>query len=105
MAEDDDSALDTAMYQDVDVGSSRRRILVPVNLDKETDPSQGEGANTSTIEPEPEPDYNMYPPPSNNLEHTTHAGQSKGRWFYMKEFVSRVDSILQAMQAREALPS
>jgi len=84
MAEDDDSALDTAMYQDIRVGSSRSKILVPVRLDEETGLSQVEGADTSTIDPKPEPgadpDYNMNPPPSDNLEHTTHTGQSKGRW-------------------------
>jgi hypothetical protein len=107
MAEDDESALDTAMYQDICVGSSWGKILVPVNLDKETGLSQVEEADTLLIypEPEPEPDHNMNPPPSDNVEHTTQAGQSKGRWFYMKEFVSRVDGILHAMQAREALPS
>ena len=61
-----------------------------------------------TIESEPraEPDNtNIDAPPTDHLEHTPHDGQSKGRRFYMKEFVSRVDGILQAMQAREALPS
>ena len=104
MAEDDDSALDTAMFQDKWNGSNRRRVLVPVRLDENNGLSQEEEAGSSTIGPEPKPDHDMNPS-SEHLEPISHDGQSKGRWFYMKEFVSRVDGILQAMQAREALPS
>jgi hypothetical protein len=100
IAEDDDAALDTAMY----VGNSGHRVLVPVRFDDEVAPSN-EGRTEPEPEPEPEPDFDMNPPPSEMLEGTSRHGQSKGRWFYMKEFVSRVDGILQAMQAREALPS
>jgi hypothetical protein len=102
MAEDDDLALDTAMFQDEWDGSNRRKVLIPVRLDESDGLSRGEEAGSSTFRPEPDSDMN---PSSEHIEHISRDGQSKGRCFYMKEFVSRVDGILQAMQAREALPS
>ena len=57
-------------------------------------------------QPEPEPD----PISDDNLEtdrqnvYTLPKTQQKTHSYYMKEFVSRISSILQAIQAREALP-
>jgi hypothetical protein len=94
IAEDDDLALDTAMFEDMSEGDTRRKVLVPVRLEEEVAPAMTE----------PEPEYNVDPSNDNLIQTSCHS-QSKRQWFYMKEFVARVDGILQAMQAREALPA
>ncbi len=97
LVEGDDSTLDTAMYQDLQTGPTRHKIIVPVRLDQ---PSRQKS------QPEPDPD----PISDDNLEtdgqnvYTLPKTQQKTRSYYMKEFVSRISSILQAIQAREALP-
>jgi hypothetical protein len=95
--------LDTAMYIQSEGGE---RILVPVRPETPgVEPEPG---------PEPEPaidhefqlpadiemDADEYVPPP----HEYVPRQSKNRAFYMREFVARVGGILQAIQAREALP-
>ena len=103
MTEDDDSALDTVMFEERKVGGSQQKVLIPVRLDK----VQEEGGQpTSGSGPDPDPDCNMeYVPSTNETSERISNPQSKRQYFYMKEFVSRVGGILQAMQAREALPS
>src|SRR6266508_4611198 len=94
MVEGSDMSVDTAMYIH-SVGGER--ILVPVRPDV---PAQTRVESNPEPEPDPEsidefqqPDFDLHITPPRN------------RWFYMKEFVARVDGILQAMQAREALPN
>jgi len=102
MAEDDDAALDTAMLQYDEEGHPSYKIVVPVRLDQQIQP--GAGPSHTGPEPEhgPEPDdYPDNPPPTSDQSRP----QYKRQWFYMKEFVSQVDSILQAMKIREALPT
>ena len=94
LVEGDDFTLDTAMYQDLQTGPTRRKIIVPVRLDQ---PSRQE----SQPEPDPDPD----PISDDNLETDRHninmppMTQRKTHSYYMKEFVSRISSILQAIQA------
>ena len=105
MAEDDDSALDTAMYKSLDEEKARRKVLLPVRLDR----------NDKVVLPEPNPDpepdfaadveMHQDPPDFNPSNPSSCSSDNiKRRWFYMKEFVSRVDGILDSMQAREGLP-
>jgi hypothetical protein len=95
MVEDSDFSLDTAMYIPSEGGE---RILVPVRSDV---PAQ---ANPDT-DPDPSLDIHDFPQPQDiEMDFVPHETPPKDRYFYMKEFVARVDEILQAMQAREALP-
>ena len=56
MTEDDDSALDTVMFEERKVGGSQQKVLIPVRLDK----VQEEGGQpTSGSGPDPDPDCNM----------------------------------------------
>jgi hypothetical protein len=98
MVEDSDLALDTAMYIQSEGGE---RILVPVRPD----------APEANVVPEPAPapepavrhEYDQ--PADIDMDLDNHVTPpKKNRWFYMKEFVERVGGILQALQAREALP-
>ena len=59
LVEGDDSTLDTAMYQDLQTGPTRHKIIVPVRLDQ---PSRQES------QPEPEPDPDPDPISDDNLE-------------------------------------
>ena len=92
MVEGDNSSLDTAMY----MYSEGTRVLVPVRLD-DPDPASIE------IGADPDPGFldDFVPQPA-DIEH--HESRPRNRGFYMKEFVARVDVILAAMQAKEALP-
>jgi hypothetical protein len=94
IVEGSDMSLDTAMYIQSEGGE---RILVPVRPDT---PAQ---TNMET-EPEPALDHE-YQQSDIDMNHEEYLPpQRKNRWFYMKEFVARVGGILQAIQAREALP-
>jgi hypothetical protein len=103
MVEDDDSALDTAMYQNVEVsGTTRQKVLVPVRLDQ---PVQSQ----ANAEPGPVPAADRDPLPSPGIdidwnEHESTKSLPKQRSSYMKEFVARVDCILGALLARDAMP-
>jgi hypothetical protein len=108
MAEDDDWALDTVMYKSLDVDKTWQKVLVPVRLDRINkvgpllpDPvPEAEPDYAANVEMDQDPpDFNYSIPPS-----FTSSDKHKGQWFYMKEFVSHVDGILESMQAREALP-
>jgi hypothetical protein len=105
MVEGSGPSLDTAMY----IHSGGEKTLVPVRLDQ---------TNVVTEpEPDPEPEPNPEPNPTQSIhfdlqDHAdiemnfaSHERPPKNRSFYMREFVARVDGILQALQAREALPS
>ena len=96
MVEGDDSSLDTAMYVR---GNDGGKILKPVRLDD----SAWKSVDT---EPDPLPDPN-FTGLDNNTEpdSSTNTKSSGNRWHYMRQFVMRVGGILQAMQAREALPN
>lgn len=104
MVEDDDSALDTVMYQHMDIDNTRQKVLVPVRLDQ----VHKAGPSIPDTVPEPNPDPDYQPAAGHEMDQDapsmTSTGQNKRQWFYMKEFVSRVDAILHSMQAREALP-
>lgn len=97
LVEGDDSTLDTAMYQELQSGTSRQRVLVPVRLEVPTRDESG-------------PDSNSEPIADNGIDENwdsvdvLQTTQRKTRAFYMKEYVSRIKGILQAIQAREALP-
>ena len=101
MVEGSDLSLDTAMYIQSERGE---RILVPVRPDPLAQVNVDSDPN-----PNPNPDHDVSPnfeqPPDiamNMDEPVTPPRQN--RWFYMKEFVGRVDGILHAIQARETLP-
>ena len=96
MVDGSEYSQDTAMYTHSEGGE---RILVPVRPDV---PAQ---ANVET-EPAPEPDFIQDDQPIADIEmdFEDHVNPPKNRWFYMKEFVARAGGIIQAMQAREALP-
>jgi len=96
MVDGSEYSQDTAMYTHSEGGE---RILVPVRPDV---PAQ---ANVET-EPEPEPDFIQDDQPIADIEmdFEDHVNPPRNRWFYMKEFVARAGGIIQAMQAREALP-
>src|ERR1700682_6514625 len=94
MVEGEDSSLDTAMYMDLEDG---RKVLIPVCLDAPpTSTADADAAlGSSRLDDENVPNMDTDPLPNRS--------RKKDRWFYMKEFVSRADGILQAMQTREAL--
>jgi hypothetical protein len=99
MVDGSDMALDTAMYIQSEGGE---RILVPIRPDV---PDQ---TNVQT-EPEPDPvqqiEHDYQDPTDVDMNHNEYVPpQRKNRWFYMKEFVARVGGVLEAIQAREALP-
>lgn len=97
MVDGSDMSLDTAMYIQSEGGE---RILVPIRPDVPTQ------MQTAT-EPDPEPDVtNQYQQPTDiDMDHVEYVTPpKKNRLFYMKEFVARVGGILQAIQAREAMP-
>ena len=92
-------ALDTAMYIQSEGGE---RILVPVRPD---DP--GQVNVVPELNPVPEPDIIEDCQQPADFEMNLDDSQTRpprNRHFYMKEFVARVGPILQALQAREALP-
>ena len=94
MVEGSDMSVDTAMYIHSEGGE---RILVPVRPDV---PAQTRVESNPEPEPDPESIDEFQQP-----DFDPHITPPRNRWFYMKEFVARVDGILQAMQAREALPN
>ena len=86
--------MNTAIYIQ---SEGRERILVPVRPE------------TPNVEPEPEPDpvtdHNFQPPADIEMNGDEYVPPPKrNRAFYMREFVARADGILQAIQAREAMP-
>jgi hypothetical protein len=98
MVDGSDYSQDTAMYIQSEGGE---RILVSVRPDVPAE------AIVAT-EPETQPDFIQDDQPIAEIEmdYEGHANppRNRNRWFYMKEFVARAGGILQAMQAREALP-
>jgi hypothetical protein len=99
MVDGSDLSLDTAMYIYSEGGG---RILVPVRPE---DPSQGNVATEPEPGPDPDSTHDLQQPEDieMNFEEPVTAPK-KNRYFYMKAFVERVDGILQAIQAREAMP-
>jgi hypothetical protein len=100
MVDGSDRSLDTAMYVQ---SEEEERILVPVRPD---DPAK-EDVDT---EPEPRPnlDWTCLLQQSADIEMNCNEPiilPQKNRYFYMKQFVEQVEGILQAMQAREAMPN
>jgi hypothetical protein len=94
MIEGNDLSLDTAMYIQSEGGERR---LVPVR------PDVSAQEITVPIAPsEPEPEYDVIA--ESDLPADESVPPTQNRWFYMKEFVERASGILQALQAREALP-
>lgn len=98
MVEGSDLALDTAMYIHVEGGE---RIMVAVRPDV---PAAADVVTEPVADPDPEviPECQPHDIEMNFNRHET--PPQKNRSFYMKEFVARVGGILQALQAREALP-
>ena len=100
MVEGGDSSLDAAIYIRSKEGE---RVLVPVRSHVSAQPTAEPGP-----EPEPEPDlyftHDAQQSADIDMDSGSHNTQRKNRCFYMKQFVERVGVILQAMQAREALP-
>ena len=95
MVEGGDASLDTAMY----IRSEGQTTLVPVRLD-------------STRHPEPEPnhaaefmqDAQELPDMDRTYFEQSNPPPRRDRSLYMRQFVERAEGILQAMQAREAIP-
>ena len=98
-----DMSMDTAMYVQ---GEGGERVLVSVRPDPV---AQDNAPNEAEAEPEPEPEperdflHEFTDMPMNLVDRV--AASKKNRWFYMKEFAERVDGILEALQAQEALPN
>lgn len=98
MVEDEESALDTAMYTNIGDGPDRRRVLIPVRIAEPQQPVN------PVPDPDPEPDF-IFPNDTDvDMIDISLQTPRKDRSFYMREFVSRVDDILQALQDTEALP-
>ena len=95
MIEGSDASFDTAMYIRSDRGE---QILVPIWPDI---PVTANTCSESGTVPELVPDFPLGP--DIDMSSETHDPPRKNSCYYMKEFVARVDEILQAMQAREAL--
>lgn len=100
MVEGSDLSFDTAMYIQSKDG---QRILVPIRPDA---PDQACKENDIVADPESDyfPDFHQ-PDDIEMQADIVNTPPSRNRWFYMKEFVARAGDILQAIQAREALPS
>ena len=99
------SASDTAMYIRSEGGE---RILVPVQSSVPAQQSVEPGSGPRPgPEPEPNPYFNhdFHQPADIEVDSDHHDTRRKNRFYYMKEFVAWVGVILQAMQAREALPN
>lgn len=99
MVEGSDAAMDTAMYIRSEGGE---RLLVPVRPG-----DNNSGTGDSDPQPDPvstPPHFNYDQPADMNMDCEQDIPPIRDRLFYMKEFVARVDEILQAMQAREVLP-
>lgn len=100
MVEGEDSSIDTFMHTTVQDGPDTRRVLVPVRLDE----PQRKGNYPEQSLPDPGPDHHNYLPPDVDQDNSIPRPRTKDRWYYMKEFVCRVDGILEAMHDREGLP-
>jgi hypothetical protein len=99
MVEGSDMTLDTAMYIQSEGGE---RILVPIRPDV---PDQTDVPTDPDPDQVQEIDHDYHHPTDVDMNHNEYVPpQKKNRWFYMKEFVARVGGILEAIQAREAVP-
>jgi hypothetical protein len=109
MVEDDESALDTAMYKSIGhsghSGGKRQKVLVPIRLDVPIHNPNPNPEDTPAPVSAPDPD-DILPEVDMDLNGPDGASNSRARQrgFYMKQFVSRAASILQALMAAEALP-
>jgi len=98
----DDAALNTVMVDritvDTPAGPVQRKTLVPMRLDE-----------TEQDKPHPFQDPTPDDFSTNNEDDRPESGRvrraKRGQSFYMQEFVDRVDGLLQALLAREALPN
>ena len=118
LIEGDDDALDTGMVErtqvDLPTGSYQQRRIVPVRLENPGPTDGGSNASGDIFDQsdsygpatgDTDVAYNI--DLSNESEIPTitpRARQRKDQAFYMQEFVSRVDYLLQALLSREALP-
>ena len=102
MVEGSDATMDTAMYICSEGGE---RLLVPVRPE-DNDSATGDSDIRPTLHPAPplEPHFDHDQPADIDIDCEQEIPPRRDRSFYMKEFVARVDEIMQAMQAREALP-
>jgi hypothetical protein len=97
-----DVTMDTAMYIHSEGGE---KLLVPVR-------PANQNSGTGDLEPETDPasvpplelHFNYDPPADIDINCEQENPPRRDHSFYMKEFVARVDEILQAMQATEVLP-
>ena len=102
MVEGEDSSIDTLMYWSQQDRTNVQKLLVPVKL-----------AESSICSMQPGPDLGMSQPGSRcdqswpidiDNSQPTISHQHCDRWFYIKNFVSRLDGILESLQDEEALP-
>ena len=103
MIEDDDAALDTAIYRQVAVPNTSggsRKVPIPIRLDEPVltaaAPNIHKGAESDGYADMLEPDMQEPDMPEEQY-------QSKQQWTYLQEFVSRIDTILPALLDREAI--
>jgi hypothetical protein len=99
MVEGSDMTLDTAMYVHSE-GGERRLVVVQLDV-----PAQTNVPTEPSPDPDPDFSHDFQHPADTEINVDHHKTLPRNRWFYMKEFVVRVDEILQALQAREALPN
>jgi hypothetical protein len=102
MVEDNDSALNTAMYKSVKpTGMRPHKFLVPVRMDDPVMMPTESVADVASVNGELElPEVNMEWTGTNE----GYRPQQKQRFYYMQEFVRQTDTILQAVLAKEAKP-
>ena len=106
MVEDDDSTIDTVMLVKND-SPTRRKVQVPVRLQADAH-SESSVRKENTIHSSTSNQHlpDMHDFLQDEMQDDNHeTSQRKERSFYMKEFVSRVGFILDAVEATEALPA
>jgi len=107
MVETNKSALDTAMYKEIDTLTTRQKVFLPLHIDGWTTG----GPSIRGVEHRNEPEPNFENIDSSSFQDMAYivsepeAGGKRQSYHYMKEFISHMDHILEAMQAREALPN
>ena len=99
MVEGSSQSWDTAIY----IHEGGDKNLVPVQLN---DPAQDNAATEPDLSMTDPDVYSCTQEPADMEQNfDSHNLRTKKGSFYMREFVARVDGILQALQAQEALPS
>ena len=95
MVDGSDASSDTVMY----IRSEGERIIVPVRLDSPPQPDPEPNAHQECMQDAQQP-----PDMDSTYSEQHDRPPRRDRSLYMRQFVARAEGILQAMQAREAIP-